>query len=60
MGQGKKLNKLKKRVIDYSKLLGFIPNNTKGYCNDNPSMDDIRYLLNNCYNACVPSRNFHK
>ncbi len=54
-----KLRKLKRKVSDYSRLLGFIPNHAGGYYNDTPTTDDVKYLLNSCYGACVPARKFH-
>ena len=55
-----RLRKLKRKVSDYSRQLGFIPNRAGGYYNDAPTTDDVRYLLNNCYSACVPTRKFHE
>ena len=45
---------LKKKVSDYSKLLGFVPNRV-GYFHDPPTAQDVEYLYSS-QSICVPRR----
>ena len=49
---------LKKKVSDYSKLLGFVPNRG-GYFHDTPTAQDIEYLYSS-QSICVPRRKLLK
>ena len=49
---------LKKKVSDYSKLLGFVSNRS-GYFYDTPTAQDIEYLYSS-QSICVPRRKLLK
>ena len=45
---------LRKKVSDYSRLLGFVPNRG-GYFHDAPTAQDVEYLYS-AQSICVPRR----